>query len=81
MRLFSYEKYNILTTELYCPVKSFDEKLHICETCHKDLYKNDIPCQAVYNKMALDPIPDQLNYLKKWKKFEFTREFCLRKLQ
>ena len=28
-----------LLVELYHPVETFDEKLHICETCHKHLYK------------------------------------------
>ena len=58
VRLFKQEKYHILTEELYHPVKSFDTKLYICETCHKHLIKNEIPCQAVCNKMALSLIPD-----------------------
>ena len=65
VRLFKYEKYHILTADLHHPVKSFDEKFYICQTCHEHLYKNDIPCQAVCNKMALDPIPDELRDLKK----------------
>ena len=41
-------------------MKLFDEKLYICETRHKHLYKNETtPCQAVCNKMALDPIHNQ----------------------
>ena len=58
-KLFKHEKYHILTAELYHPVKSFDEKLYICETCHKHLCKAEIPCQAVCSKMALDPIPHE----------------------
>ena len=82
VRLRQHEKYNFLTTELYHPVKSFDEKLYICETCHKHLTKNEIPCQAVCNKMALDPIPNQFkDFKKKQKKFQFPKEFCLRKQQ
>ena len=49
-------------------MKSFDEKLYICETCHKHIYKKEIPCQAVYNKVTSDPIPDQLKCLTKIKK-------------
>ena len=49
-------------------MKSFDEKLYICETCYKHLHKNEILCQAVCNKMTLDPIPDELKDLKKKKK-------------
>ena len=56
----------IITSELYHTVNSFDEKLYIRETCHKHLYKNEIPCQAICNKMALDPIPDEF-FLKKLK--------------
>ena len=40
------------TSELYYPVKSIDENSSICETYHKHFYKNEIPCQAVRNKMA-----------------------------
>ena len=53
VRLFKHEKYHILATELYHPVKSFDKKLYIRETCHKCLHKNEISCQAVCNKIAL----------------------------
>ena len=49
-------------------MKSYDERSYICETCHKHLHKNEIPCQAVCNKMALDPIPDELRYLTKLEK-------------
>ena len=37
----------------------------MCETCHKHLNKSKIPCQAVCNKMAVDPIPSELKDLKK----------------
>ena len=33
-RLFEHAKYDILAGELYCPVRSFDEKIYICDTCH-----------------------------------------------
>ena len=71
VRLFEHEKY-ILTAELYCLVRSLDEKTYICETCHKQLSRNEMPCQAVFNKMKLDPIPDQL---KDFKKFKITLIF------
>ena len=40
VKLCKHEKYNFLITELYHPMKSFDEKLYICETCYKYLSKN-----------------------------------------
>ena len=50
VRLCEHEKYNILIPELYHLVKPFNEKLYACETCHKDLTKNQMPSQAVCNK-------------------------------
>ena len=56
-------------------MKSFDERLYICETCHKHLNKNEIPCQAVCNKMAVDPIPSELKDLKRiLKSFNFQKK-------
>ena len=60
VRFFKHEKYHILTSELYHSVKSFDEKLNICETCHKHFYKNETPCQVVCNR-----IKNELEDLKK----------------
>ena len=66
---------------MYHPVKSFGEKLYICETCHKHLCKNEIPCQAVCNKMALDPIPDELKDLKKLKKVLISKRILFKKTE
>ena len=37
-------KNQILTAELYHPLKYYNEKFYICETCHNHLNKNEIPC-------------------------------------
>ena len=55
-------------------MRSFDEKTYIFDTCHKLLSRNEISCQAVFSKMSLDPIPDELKDLKKVAKFLFPRE-------
>ena len=76
VRLFKYEKYHILRAELDHPVKSFEGKLYICETCHKHLNKNEIPCRAVCNKMTVHPIPNELKDFKKISKsFNFQNNF------
>ena len=61
-------------------MKSFDEILYICETCHNHLYKNEIPCQAYCNKMALDPIPDELKDLKKLEKVLISERILFKKM-
>ena len=58
-RLFEHEKYHILTAKLYCPVRLFDEKTYLCDTFHKHLPRNEMPCQAVFNQMSLDLTPDE----------------------
>ena len=61
-------------------MKSFDTKLYICETCHKHLIKNEIPFQAVCNKMALSPIPDILKDLKKLEKVLISKRILSKKI-
>ena len=43
-RLFTYEKYHVLTAELYHPVKLFDNKLCICKTRHKHVHEDKVSC-------------------------------------
>ena len=51
----------VFTAELYCPVRSFDAIIYICNTCNKHLSKNKMPCYALSNEMSLDSIP-YINY-------------------
>ena len=52
------------------------KKFYTCETCHKHLDKNEIPCQEVCNKMAENPIPDELkNFKKNRKRLNFKENF------
>ena len=50
-------------------MRSFDKKTYICDACYKHLSGNEMPCQAVFNKMSLDPIPNELKDFKKLEKF------------
>ena len=61
-------------------MKSFDEKLCICETSHKHLNKNEIPCQAVCNKIALDPIPDESKNLSKLGKVFISQKILFKEI-
>ena len=63
-RLFQHEKYQTLNTQLYYLVRSLDEKTYICDTCHKRLSRNEMPCQEDFNKISLDPVPNELQDLK-----------------
>ena len=61
-------------------MRSFDEKLYICETSHTHICKNEIPCQAVCNKMVLDLIPDELKDLKKLEKVLISKRILFKKI-
>ena len=61
-------------------MSSFDEKIYIFDTCHKHLSRNEIPCQAVFNKMSLDSIPDQLKDFKKLQKILISKKIIFKKI-
>ena len=62
-------------------MKSFDEKLYICETCHKHLNKNEIRSQEVCNNMAVDPKPNDLNDLNNLEKILISKRTLFKKKQ
>ena len=76
IRLF--EQY-ILTGEQHCLVRSFYEKTYVYDTCHKHPSRNEMPCQAVFNKMSLDPITDELKDLKKLEKNLISKRIIYKK--
>ena len=43
--------------------------------------KNEIPCQAVHNKISLDPIPDELKDYKKLEKILISKRTLLTKTE
>ena len=53
---------------------AFDEKTYICDTCYRKLSRNEMPCQAVFIKMTLDFIADELKDLKKQKKILISKK-------
>ena len=58
-------------------MRSLDEKIYIYNKCYKHLSRNEMPCQAVFNKMSLHTIPDDLKDLKKLeKKLNSKRIIC-----
>ena len=52
-------------------MRSFDENTFVSDECHNQLSRNEMPCQAVFNKMSLDPIPDEIKDFKQLEK-KFT---------
>ena len=65
---------------MYYSVRSFDVKTCICDTCHKHLSRNEMPFQAVFNKMSLDHIPDELKDFKKLEKNLISKKIIFKKI-
>ena len=51
-----YERKDLFTAKL-----SFDQREYICRTCHNKISENQMPSQAVHNKLELEDIPSELN--------------------
>lgn len=81
VRVSEYKKYSILTTEPNDLVMSFNDKVYICETCHKHLLKGATPCQAVCNKIALSSILNELQDLRCLEKQLISHKILFEKLQ
>lgn len=61
-------------------ILGFDGKTHTCQTYCKHLSKSEIPCQAVCNKLALDPIPKEFKYLKDLEKNLISETVLFKKI-
>ena len=54
-----------LPKNVFTNITWFDNKEYICSTCHSKVSKGKIPCQSVYNNMAVDEVPVELMLLEK----------------
>ena len=74
--LFVKEKYNIdKTREKITDVRSFDNNFYICKTCHSKMKKSQVQCQAVYNKLFVDDIPEEISCLNQLELFLICKRF------
>ena len=76
---FKKETYH-LNVCIFTTVKSFNDKLHICNTCHTKIKKNRVPCQAVENNLAVDDIPPELSSLEKLEQILISQRIVFEKI-
>ena len=77
---FNGSKYDASHSYLYTGVQSFDSNNYICLTCDRYLKKNEIPCQAVWNKLELDDIPDKLSVLNRLERVLIAKRILFKKI-
>ena len=80
VKLIEHENRYVLTAELYCLVRSFNQKGYICNTCHKHISRNKMSCQAVLSKISLHLIPDELKDLKNYQKILIFKRIIFKKI-
>ena len=57
----------------------FSGKIFVSQTYHKDLSKNITPCQAVCNKMEIDPLPYKLKDIECLEKILIPKRILFKK--
>ena len=75
---FNEDKYELDVSSL--SIKSYDTKEYICNTCHTKLKKNQIPCQAVSNKLHIDNLPLEFSDIKKLERVLVSKRILFKKI-
>ena len=65
VRKFDQSCYKDFNENLLFAEPSFDNCFYICNTCHQKVKSNKTPCQAVLNKLSIEPIPRRTKQLEK----------------
>ena len=60
---FDFNSYSSLVKVLVHLVSSYDGRLYICRTCHNKVKKNNVPCQAISNKLAVQLLSNEFGDL------------------
>ena len=79
--LFDKEKYNInKIREKITDVRSFHNNFYICKTCPIKMKKSQVPCQAVYDKLFVADIPEEISCLNQLELFLICKIFLIKKI-
>ena len=77
---FKKDKYKCSSC-LFTSVTSFNGNMYICNTCHVTIKKkNQIPCQAVHNNLAVDDVPGELASLEKLEQILVSQRIVFQKI-
>ena len=61
-------------------IQTYDGKYYICKTCQNKLKKGKTPCKAVWNRLELDDLPDDLAKLHTLEKAIICKRILFRKV-
>ena len=77
---FDATKYDLQYSYLFTLVQSFNSKFYICLTCHQNLNKKKVPCQSVWNKLALEDLPEEICHLNRLEKVLISKRILFKKI-
>ena len=80
VKLFHEGNYSENVKHIFNHVASYDSKFYICLTCDRHLVKDNIPCQAVWNKLELTPLPKEIEILNKLEKVLISKRILFKKI-
>ena len=61
-------------------IPSFDSQYYICITCDKHILKKQTPCQAVWNKLGVDVLPEAIKDLNRLEKILISKRILFKKI-
>ena len=77
---FDFNSYSFLVKELVHLVSSYDGRLYICRNCHNKVKKNNVPCQAVSNRLAVELLPKEFRDLRRLERVLVAERILFKKV-
>ena len=77
---FDFNSYSSLVKELVHLVSSYDGRLYICRNCHNKVKKNNVPCQAVSNRLAVELLPKEFRDLRRLERVLVAERILFKKV-
>ena len=77
--LFSENKHQEFESNMFNFICSHDNNFYICKTCAQKLHENQIPCQAVCNKLQIYDFPEDLRCIRLLERVLIARSLQFKK--
>ncbi|XP_057292445.1 uncharacterized protein LOC130621150 [Hydractinia symbiolongicarpus] len=80
VKLFSKNNYEVSLYYVFTDVLCFDSHAYICITCDKYLKKAEIPPQAVWNKLNIVDLPNEIQCLNRLEQILISKRILFKKI-
>ena len=80
VKLFHKNNYEVSLHYVFTDVLCFDSHAYICITCDKYLKKSEIPPQAVWNKLDIIDLPNEIQCLNRLEQILISKRILFKKI-